>query len=117
MKKDPLAKWAIEHGIYVLGIQSPYDYFKMANEFQLDSIAGQITQDFLLLGAQKDHLSPVEYYKKVIDRLTNVSSLTYRLFTAYEKAENHCNIGNTLLTLDFISNWIEGLRKRDYASR
>jgi pimeloyl-ACP methyl ester carboxylesterase len=117
MKKDPLAKWGVEHGIFVLGTQSPYDYFKMANEFQLDNIAGQITQDFLLLGAQKDHLIPVEYYKKVIDRLTNVRSLTYRLFTSYEKAENHCNIGNSVLALDFIVNWIEGLKKRDNTSR
>lgn len=32
--------------------------------------------------------------------LTNVKSLTYRLFAVKEKAENHCNAGNTKLVLD-----------------
>ncbi|MGN6714158.1 hypothetical protein [Anaerocolumna jejuensis] len=70
----------------------------------------KITQDFLLLGAEKDHFIPVEFYKPIIDSLPNVKSLTYRLFTEKESAENHCNAGNTKLALDTIINWIKVIK-------
>jgi hypothetical protein len=46
------------------------------------------------------------YKRQVIDSLVNVKSLTFRLFTAKEEAENHCNAGNTRLVLDTIMDWI-----------
>ena len=38
--------------------------------------------------------------------LKNVRSLTFRLFTDKEDAQNHCNVGNGRLVLDFICSWI-----------
>lgn len=107
MKKDPLIEWAINHGIHNMGVQTPYEYLKKINQFQYMDVAAEITQDFLLIGAEKDHFIPVEFYKPIIDGLKNVNSLTYRLFTAKESAENHCNAGNTRLVLDTIINWIK----------
>jgi hypothetical protein len=69
-------------------------------------IGERITQDFLLLGSTKDHFIPRGFYKQVIDSLSNVKSLTFRLFTEKEEAENHCNAGNTKLALDTITEWI-----------
>ncbi|OGO26074.1 MAG: lysophospholipase [Chloroflexi bacterium RBG_16_52_11] len=107
MRKDPLAKWGIEHGMYNLGAKSGYDYLVKADRFQINNVAHLIDQDFLLLGASRDHFIPVEFYKAEIDQLINVHSMTYRLFTAKESAENHCTAGNTKLALDTIMNWIE----------
>ena len=42
-----------------------------------------------------------------INMLKNVKSLTFRLFTDKEEAENHCNVGNGQLVLDEICSWIE----------
>ena len=39
--------------------------------------------------------------------LKNVRSLTFRLFTDKEDAQNHCNVGNGQLTIDVICDWIE----------
>jgi hypothetical protein len=36
----------------------------------------------------------------------------FRVFTAQESADNHCNIGNTRLALDVIIQWIGGLKER-----
>ncbi|HPB84091.1 MAG TPA: alpha/beta hydrolase, partial [Spirochaetota bacterium] len=68
--------------------------------------ARRITQDFLLLAAARDHFIPLHFYKQEIDALTNVSSLTFRLFTERESAHNHCNAGNPALVLDTIASWI-----------
>ena len=38
--------------------------------------------------------------------LKNVRSLTFRLFTDKEDAQNHCNVGNGKLVVDEILDWI-----------
>ena len=43
--------------------------------------------------------------------LKNVRSLTFRLFTEKEGAQNHCNVGNGEIVLDTICNWIESIDK------
>ena len=113
MAKDPLMKWGINHGSYVFGVKTPYEYLRRANDFQIWNIADQITQDFLLLGAQQDHFIPLNFYPQEIDALQKVRSLTFRIFTGEERAESHCNIGNMKLALDFIMQWIEHLKGRD----
>jgi alpha-beta hydrolase superfamily lysophospholipase len=108
MAKDTMAEWGIKHGMYVFGVESPYDYLVTANRYQISDIAELITQDLLLLGSTKDHFIPRGFYKEVIDGLVNVKSLTFRLFNEREEAENHCNVGNTRLALDTIVDWIAG---------
>ena len=110
MKKDPLVEWAINHGMHNMGVSTPYEYLRKINKFQYMDIAEEITQDFLLLGAEKDHFIPVDFYKPIIEGLKNVSSLTFRLFTEKESAENHCNVGNTKLLLDTIVAWVNVLK-------
>lgn len=111
MKKDPMAEWGIKHGIYNFGVNTPYDYFAKSMNFQIYNIAPLIEQDFLLIGASKDHFIPKEFYKKEIDALTNVKSLTFKLFNEKQFAERHCNVGNTKLVLESIVNWIDNISK------
>lgn len=110
MEKDPMIEWAINHGIHNMGVNTPYEYLEKINKFQFMDVAPQINQDFLLLGAEKDHFIPVEFYKPIVDGLNNVKSLTFRLFTEKEHAENHCNAGNTKLVLDTIIAWLTVLK-------
>lgn len=106
MRKDPMAEWGLSHGMYALDAGSPYEYLVKADSFQIFDVARRITQDFLLLAAARDHFIPLHFYKQEIDALTNVSSLTFRLFTERESAHNHCNAGNPALVLDTIASWI-----------
>ncbi|MFS4472141.1 alpha/beta hydrolase [Chryseobacterium sp. T20] len=106
MQVDPLIKWAIQHGMFSMNVDTPYDYLNQTRKFEMQSIGHQITQDFLLLGSNEDHFIPVELYKKVIDALPNVKSLSYKMYTKSDSAENHCNIGNTELVLNDIIHWI-----------
>jgi pimeloyl-ACP methyl ester carboxylesterase len=110
MEKDSLARWGVEHGMHNMGVGSPYEYLVKADRFKITDIAHLIDQDFLLIGSLHDHFIPVEFYKKEIDCLTNVQSMTFRLFTDKENAGNHCNAGNTKLAIDTIVDWIEFLK-------
>lgn len=110
MKKETLANWGIKHGMHNMGVTSAYEYLKKADRFQITDVAHLIDQDFLLIGASNDHFIPVELYKKEIDFLKNVQSMTFRLFTDKENAGNHCNAGNTKLVIDTIINWIEFIK-------
>jgi pimeloyl-ACP methyl ester carboxylesterase len=106
MEREPLIDWSMHHGFYNMGVDNPYDFMLAANRYEYKDVAAKITQDFLLLGAEKDHLIRIENYKSVIDSLPNVKSLTYRMFTAKENAASHCNTGNPQLVLDTIVSWI-----------
>jgi pimeloyl-ACP methyl ester carboxylesterase len=117
MEKDPLAKWGIKHGMHNMGVDSAYEYLAKANRFQITNIAHLIDQDFLLMGASRDHFIPLEFYKTEIDHLTNVQSMTFRLFTEKENAGNHCNAGNTKLAVDTIMEWIEFVKSHSVTIR
>lgn len=110
MKVDHKIEWAINHGMHNMGVDAPHKYLLKLDEFQYLNVSDNITQDFLLLGAEKDHFLPVELYKPIIDCLKNVNSLTFRLFTEKESAENHCNAGNAKLALDTIISWIKNIK-------
>lgn len=106
MEASSLLDWSLHHGMYNMGVKTPYEFLLAARNFQYRDVAGNISQDVLVLGAEKDHLIPIQCYKEVIDGLKNVKSLTYRLFTDKEHAASHCSTGNPKLVLDTILSWI-----------
>ncbi len=107
MKKSPFMQWVFEHGMYAYGVNSPFEYLKKLNDFQILNVADQITQDVLILHGTKDHFIPWTFYKEEIDCLKNAKSITFRLFTEKESASNHCQCGNTQLALHTIVKWLD----------
>ncbi|MCW0824608.1 alpha/beta hydrolase [Clostridioides difficile] len=103
---DSMVVWGLKHGMYAYEASTPYEYFQKIKYYQIDSIAKNINQDILILGATQDHFIDYRTVGKEIDLLNNVRSLTFRLMTEAEQASNHCNCGNSKLVLDTISNWI-----------
>lgn len=110
-KKDATIHWGIKHGMYSYNAKSPYKYVVKLSEFQIMDIGHLIDQDVLVIGASEDHFINYKLFKQELDCLSNVSSLTFRLFTKKESASNHCNMGNTKLTLDTMINWIEQIKR------
>jgi pimeloyl-ACP methyl ester carboxylesterase len=104
--KEELIHWAMNHGKYAYDCKDAFEYIQKSDNFDMVKIAHMITQDFLLLGAKNDHFIDFSLYKKEIDALKNVRSLTFRVFTDKEQADNHCNMGNSKLAIDTILNWI-----------
>ena len=105
-KKSPIIDWGIKHGCYAYEAKDAYSYAKKLKLYDIAPVADQITQDMLILGASGDHFIDYHLIGKEINMLKNVRSLTFRLFTDKEEAENHCNVGNGKLAIDEILSWI-----------
>ncbi|PWT28434.1 alpha/beta hydrolase [Butyrivibrio fibrisolvens] len=105
-KKSPIIDWGIKHGCYAYEAKDAYSYAKKLKLYDIAPVADQITQDMLILGASGDHFIDYHLIGKEINMLRNVRSLTFRLFTDKEEAENHCNVGNGKLAIDEILSWI-----------
>jgi hypothetical protein len=109
MKRDPFVSWGVNQGMHVFGVKTPYLYFKEAMKYTTRSISRRITQDFLLMAGTHDHFIPIKMFFKQARALTNVRSLTCRLFTEAESAQSHCQVGNIELALSFIVSWMDEL--------
>ncbi len=106
-KSSPIIDWGIKHGCYAYEAKDAYSYAQKLKAYDLAPVADRITQDMLIIGANDDHFIDYHLIGREISMLTNVKSLTFRLFTDKEDAQNHCNVGNGKLVLDTICNWIE----------
>lgn len=110
-KQDELIRWGLEHGKYAYEAKDAFSYAEKMNQFQMLDIADKITQEVLIVGANKDHFIPYTMVGDEINALKNVRSLTFRLFTDKEDACNHCNCGNVKLTFDTFMNWITQMKE------
>ena len=63
----------------------------------------------LLLSGENDHFIPIKMHNKQIKALVNAETISDRIFTKKESAQNHCQIGNIALLLDVIINWLKEL--------
>jgi hypothetical protein len=115
MKNSLVLEWGITQGMHVTGTASPYDFFKNMASMETPSISHLVKQDVLLFAGSEDHYVPLQQFYDQIQMLKNVHSLTARLFTEKEQAQNHVQVGNTELSLQTIIGWIRSLQQRDKA--
>jgi pimeloyl-ACP methyl ester carboxylesterase len=108
MRKDILIDWLVSFGMYINGQKDPYGYFRKMGQYNVSNqYAPRINQDILLLAGEEDHFIPVHLLEKQQKVLTNAKSVTGRIFTQKDQAEQHCQVGNIKLALDVMIDWIE----------
>lgn len=107
MERDTMIAWAIPHGMHVMGVDSPYEFFCKVRRFDTAPYSSRIRQDFLLLAGARDHYVPLRQFHRQARRLVNVRSFTGRIFTEAEQAQNHCQVGNVGLALRTIVGWLD----------
>lgn len=111
MDKSLIYSWYLNQGLLVFGVETPYDYLLATQKYRVAPITDQITQDFLLVIGQEDHLLSQDLCLAEIERMSAVRSFTMRIITAAEKGQNHCNIGNRKLMIDVFLNWLDETRR------
>lgn len=65
-----------------------------------------VDQDVLLLGGEHDAFQPPKLVYKQEKALTNARSVTTRIFTQAEHADQHCQMGNLGLALSVMVAWV-----------
>ncbi|MFD2131013.1 alpha/beta hydrolase family protein [Pseudogracilibacillus auburnensis] len=105
MKKDPLADWALSHGMYITGTKTPYEFYRSIKKHTLKGLLHKIDQKVLLLAGEQDHYIPLWQHDHLTDHLSH-ADVTSRLFTEEEGGEQHCQVGNYELALEYILTWL-----------
>lgn len=112
MRTDPYIFWGVDHGTHVMGVSTPYEYFKALKRYTTKRISRLVKQDFLLLTGAEDHFCELKTFYRQSRALVNVRSFTGRIFTKAEHAENHCQFGNIELALRTMADWIVSVQKK-----
>jgi hypothetical protein len=111
MDKSPIHSWYFDQGMMVFGVKTPYDYLCETKKYCIAPVAGQVTQDYLVIHGQEDHFLSLAQCQGEIERMTAARSFTMRIVTPAEKGQNHCNIGNRKLMIDVFLNWLEETKR------
>jgi pimeloyl-ACP methyl ester carboxylesterase len=107
MKKDLLSNWGIHHGMYVMGMNTPAAFLRELRQYTTRDFSQQIKQNILLMAGTKDHFLNIRQYHQQSAALVNARSITGRIFSETEQAQNHCQIGNIELAINTMINWLD----------
>jgi len=107
MKNNPRMKWEISNTMYITKTKTPIEGAQMNLDLSRENIhADKIKQDVLLFSGRNDHFIPIKMHDRQVKALVNAKSITDRIFTKEDHAQNHCQIGNIGLALDVMVKWI-----------
>jgi hypothetical protein len=98
--------WAITQGMHITGAETPFDCLVELSKHDLQGVLGNITQDVLVTEGENDHLFDTDWVYRIMRELTCARSVTARIFTAREGAEQHCQVGNSALARDEMVRWL-----------
>jgi len=108
MARDPGHRWSIGNLMYITKAKTPMEGMDIV--MQLNSrnlLSWFVDQDVLILTGAEDHFIPLKMHDMRVKALTNARSVTARVFTREEQAQNHYQVGNTGLALSVMAEWLE----------
>ena len=106
-KREGMASWVVDHLKYITKKNKPLDALEIYLQMNDQNIHSELVeQDVLILSGSEDHFIPLKMHDLQIKALTNARSVTGRVFTKEDQAQNHCQIGNIGLALDVMVKWI-----------
>ncbi len=109
MKKKQMYSWFVNNLMYITNKEVPIEGFDVLLQLNEENLHSDLVkQDVLVLTGRKDHMIPFKMHNVQVKALTNARSVTGRVFTKEENAQNHCQIGNIGLALDVMMKWIDG---------
>lgn len=99
-------EWCVVQGMHITGTKTPYDFLTAIAQHSLDGILHNVKQDVLLTEGEQDHLFDVDWVHQAMRELVCARSVTTRIFTAREGAEQHCQLGNSAVARHDIVYWL-----------
>jgi pimeloyl-ACP methyl ester carboxylesterase len=106
--KESIPTWMVKHLMYITKKSKPLDALETYLDMNERNIHSELVkQDVLLLLGRNDHFIPFKMLELQKNALVIAKTVTTRIFTSEEHAENHCQTGNIGLSLDVMIKWIE----------
>jgi pimeloyl-ACP methyl ester carboxylesterase len=107
MQRDGMHTWSIGNLMYIADKKTPMEAADVAFKMNAENLHSELVkQDVLILTGREDHFIPFKMHGMQVKALTHARSVTARVFTKEEHAQNHCQIGNIGLALDVMVDWI-----------
>lgn len=108
MRKDRMHRWMLGNLMYITKTETPVDAADVAWRLNAENLHSDLVkQDVLILTGREDHFIPFKMHDMQVKALTGARSVTARVFTREEHAQNHCQIGNIGLALDVMAEWLD----------
>ncbi len=99
-------EWCMVQGMHITGTKTPFDFLTAIAQSSLDGILHNVKQDIVLTEGEQDQLFTVGWIHRTMRELVCARSVTARIFTAREGAEQHCQLGNSATARTEIVNWL-----------
>ena len=109
-EKTQLRREALLTDLFITGTNAVTEDGCLVNLDMIGNRVGALTfgpKNVLVLTGRKDHMIPFKMHNLQVKALINAKSVTARVFTKEEYAQNHCQIGNIGLALDVMIKWID----------
>lgn len=103
----PTLKQIIDQALYLVDGNEPMDavdWFRGMNPHHLHS--ERVRQDVLLMSGEHDSFQPPSLTRAQAAALTSARSVTTRMFTTAENADQHCQMGNLDLACQVLTAWL-----------
>jgi pimeloyl-ACP methyl ester carboxylesterase len=98
--------WCITQGMHITGTKTPFDCLTALSQHSLEGVLHHVKQDVLLTEGEDDHLFNTGWLYRIMRELVCARSVTARIFTAREGAEQHCQVGNSALAREEMVRWL-----------
>jgi pimeloyl-ACP methyl ester carboxylesterase len=106
--KNGKIKHAISQALFLTQKEQPIEAVDWLLGMNKDHLHSELVdQDVLLLGGENDAFQPPVLLRKQQQALVNARSVTTRIFTKAEHADQHCQMGNLGLALDVMLGWLK----------
>ncbi|MFY9152972.1 MAG: alpha/beta fold hydrolase [Prolixibacteraceae bacterium] len=107
-RREGMASWMVDQLKFITQKSKPLDAMGLYLDLNDRNIKSELVkQDVLILSGSKDHFVPSKMHDMQLKALVNAKSVTGRIFTESDQAQNHCQIGNIELSLRTMLEWIE----------
>jgi pimeloyl-ACP methyl ester carboxylesterase len=104
----PTLRQVVDQVLYMVDSQDPIavvDWFLGMNAGHLRS--DRVTQDVLLLCGEHDKFQPPSLTRAQAKALTSAHSVSVRMVTKAENADQHCQMGNLDLACTVLTDWLK----------
>jgi pimeloyl-ACP methyl ester carboxylesterase len=110
--KGGIDGWSLDNMMYITDQPTPVEAIDVTWSMDKEFLRSElVTQDVLILTGRHDHFVPHKMHRRQVKALSNASSVTDRVFTREEEADNHCQIGNLGLALEAMVDWIQEMEQ------
>ena len=104
MESSATLRWAVGHGMYAFGADSPSDWMKKTRAYTLQDVIANISCQMVVVESDQDTLTGTQSQKLYKELLCPKERM---VFTAAEGAGDHCQVGAPRRSVERVFNWLE----------